>query len=131
MYLIFGVLTTLVNFAAFHGFSLLFGEGLYLLSNAAAWAVAVIFAYATNKLVVFRAKSSTASALLREASEFIAARLASLAIEEAGLLLLVGVLGIGKISIGPMSGQMLAKIVLAILVVSVNYFFSKLVIFKK
>ena len=56
-YVIFGVLTTVVNFAAFWILSRVLGERLYLLNNAIAWVVSVAFAYVTNKLWVFESKS--------------------------------------------------------------------------
>ena len=56
LYLIFGVLTTLVNLASFWIFTKILGEGLYLINNAIAWVVGVIFAFVTNKLFVFESK---------------------------------------------------------------------------
>lgn len=131
LYLIFGILTTLVNFAAFYLFSLALGEKLYLISNAAAWLFAVAFAFVTNKIIVFRATDSTRASLLRECAEFLAARVLSLAIEELGLLLLVGVFGMSDMRFGLVSGQMAAKIILAVVVVILNYICSKFIIFKK
>mgnify|MGYP002513124239 FL=1 len=52
-YVIFGVLTTVVNFFAFWLFTKIFGEAFYLVNNAIAWVVGVVFAYITNKLFVF------------------------------------------------------------------------------
>ena len=131
LYLIFGVLTTLVNFAIWGLLTLALGEERYLINNAAAWLAAVIFAYFANKLLVFGARSARGAALLREAAEFFGARIASLVIEEAGLFLLIELLGMGDISFGIISGQMMAKILLAIVVVATNYLFSKFIIFKK
>lgn len=131
LYLIFGALTTLVNFIVFRSLELALGERLYLLANAIAWAAAVAFAYATNKLIVFRAHAKSPRALLLELLEFIGARLLSLGIEELGLLLLIDVCGFRSISIGIISGSLIAKLILAVIVVTVNYVLSKLIIFKK
>mgnify|MGYP003435033057 CR=1 FL=1 len=57
LYLIFGVLTTAVNFLAFWVFTKILGEELYLINNAIAWVVGVIFAFVTNKIFVFESKS--------------------------------------------------------------------------
>ena len=57
LYLIFGVLTTLVNFLTYWIFTKILGEELYLINNAIAWVVGVIFAFVTNKLFVFESKS--------------------------------------------------------------------------
>lgn len=56
-YVIFGVLTTLVNLVVFKGADVLFRGEHYLVSNSIAWIVAVAFAYVTNKLFVFESKS--------------------------------------------------------------------------
>ena len=133
MYIVFGVLTTLVNFLLFFLFQRLFGERLYLLSNLIAWAGAVIFAFVVNKLFVFELRSFAARVLLRESTEFVLARVFSLAIEELGLLLLLEVCRLGAIALPfdiVLSSEFLAKAILAVIVLLMNYFFSKLVIFK-
>lgn len=135
VYVVFGVLTTVVNFAVFWIFSKILGEDLYLVNNAVAWIVSVIFAYVTNKLWVFESKSWAMKLVVKEVVEFVAARLFSFAVEEGGLLLFVNVLGFDKYSITilgfAITGQLIAKVVLAVIVVILNYFFSKFVIFAK
>ena len=59
---------------------------------------------------------------MRELLSFFAARLFSLAVEYAGLWLLIDVLG---------WKEMLAKILMNIVVIILNYLLSKLLIFKK
>lgn len=133
-YLFFGVLTTIVNFLCFYLFSLLLGEQLYLLTNVIAWIIAVAFAYLANKLFVFKAMDMAASILLREIMQFVGARIISLIVEELGLFALVDLLGMGSISLSAfgfeLKGQMIAKIILAVIVVILNYIFSKAFIFK-
>lgn len=120
-YVVFGVLTTLVNMAAYGFFYNLLGIH-NLISNALAWAVAVLFAYAVNKLFVFQSRTGTATALAREFGLFIAARLFSFGVDELCMGLLVNALhangGISKIAVN-------------VIVMLINYFFSKRVIFKK
>ena len=134
LYLVFGVLTTLVNFMAFAGLEAALGTEKYLISNAVAWIVAVVFAYITNKLFVFASVSFAPGVLAREMGEFFLARIFSFFVEELGLWLLVDTLGIGAFSAQVwgflLSGQMLAKAALAVIVVIMNYFFSKFIIFK-
>lgn len=134
-YLFFGVMTTLINFVVFWAFGLILSSELYLISNAIAWLAAVIFAYITNKLFVFKSKSFAIGVIISEIPEFLGARIFSFLIEEAGLWLLVDILSMGKITFSPfgisISGQMIAKIILAVIVVILNYFFSKFIIFKK
>ncbi len=135
VYGVFGVMTTVVNFAAFKVASLLLGEELYLVSNIIAWLAAVIFAYVTNKLWVFESKSREPKVVFKELVSFFAARIFSFVIEEVGLFLLVDILKFSEYSLEifslGVSGQMIAKVLLAFVVVILNYFFSKMFIFKK
>lgn len=134
-YLIFGVLTTLVNFVSFWLMGLLIGEELYLASNAVAWVLAVVFAYVTNKLFVFESKSWSRAALAAEIPEFLGARIFSFLLEEGGMWLLVDILGFRSFSFAlagiTATGTLIAKAILAVVVVILNYFFSKFIIFKR
>lgn len=142
LYIVFGVLTTLVNFVAFKLFTMVFDKlvssqlGVHI-SNVLAWIFAVAFAYVTNKLFVFESKSWEGKVLVKEIPSFVAARLFSLGVEELGLIIFVNFLHFdSKVFHIPLinfdlSGEMTAKIILAVVVVILNYFFSKLVIFKK
>lgn len=135
LYLVFGVSTTVVNFLIFALCQTLLGESLYLISNGLAWFAAVVFAYVTNKLWVFESKSWKPAVLWREIPSFFGARVLSFAIEEVGLLVLVEWLDFASFSLRllgvTLSGTLLAKLLLAVIVVILNYFFSKLFIFKK
>ena len=137
-YLVFGVLTTVVNLLAYYLINLIPGknyESLVLFTvgdfrflwlyfaNAVAWIVAVLFSYFTNKLFVFESRSFAAKTVLRELVSFIGARLASFLIFEE---LLFGVL-INALHMN----DWLAKIAIAVFVVVFNYVMSKLVIFRK
>ena len=57
IYIIFGVLTTAVNYAVFWAGIEMFGEDYHLLVNAVAFVLSAAFAYVTNKLFVFESKS--------------------------------------------------------------------------
>jgi putative flippase GtrA len=134
VYLVFGVLTTVVNFLAFWIFSKLLGEELYLLNNAIAWVVSVVFAFVTNKLFVFESKSWALKTAGKELVEFVGARLFSFGIEEGGMWLFIDLLNFGEKGITifgiSITGQMIVKLILAVIVVILNYFFSKFIIFK-
>ncbi len=135
IYGVFGVCTTLVNFITYKLFNVILGEKYYLMSNIVAWLVSVIFAYVTNKLFVFESKSWKIKLIAKEVSSFFAARIFSFVVEEAGLFLLVDVLKMKEMTIEisgiALGGNMIAKVFLAVIVVVLNYFFSKLVVFKK
>ena len=134
-YVIFGVLTTLVNFFAFWIFTKIFGEDLYLVNNAIAWVVGVVFAYITNKLFVFESKSWDLKVITKEITGFLGARIFSFLVEEGGMFLFVSVLGLGEKSLTllgfTITGQFIVKILLAVIVVILNYIFSKFIIFKR
>lgn len=134
VYLIFGVLTTAVNLATFYAMESLTDIS-YLINNAVAWVVGVVFAFVTNKIFVFESKSWKPSVAGKEAVEFLGARLFSFGVEEVGLWLLVDLIGLAsfsKVIFGfDISGELIAKVILAIVVVILNYVFSKLIIFKK
>ena len=134
-YVFFGALTTAVNFVTFWVLSKILGEDLYYISNAIAWFISVVFAYFTNKLFVFESKSFAPKVLFKEISEFFGARVFSFFVEEGGLILLVQTLNFGEFSLTvfvfEISGQLIAILILAVIVVILNYFASKFVIFRK
>ncbi len=133
-YLIFGVLTTVVNFAVLEGLRLVIPDNLILLINAIAWAVSVAFAYVTNKLFVFESKSWKGSVLSKEIPSFVGARVFSLGVESLGLLVFVTWLKFDRFRLElfgfALDGITLTKIALAVIVVIMNYVFSKFIIFK-
>jgi putative flippase GtrA len=134
-YVIFGVLTTVVNFFAFWLFTKIFGEAFYLVNNAIAWVVGVVFAYITNKLFVFESKSWDLKVIAKEITGFLGARIFSFLVEEGGMLLFISILGFGGKSLTllgfTITGQFIVKILLAVIVVVMNYIFSKFIIFRK
>ena len=135
LYGVFGVITTLANLIAFFVADFILGQDLYLVSNAIAWITGVIVAYVTNKLWVFNSKSWKFKVLLKEIPEFVGARLFSFGVEEAGMWLFVDVIGFGEKSLNAfgfvITGVVITKFLLSVLVVVINYFFSKFIIFKK
>ena len=121
MYLLFGALATVVNIATYALCTKLFHIE-YLISNIIAWITAVIFAYITNKIFVFESKTSNKKGLVREFISFCLARIATLVIEMLILYVCVDVLKLNDLII---------KIIANIVVIILNYIFSKLFIFKK
>ena len=135
IYVIFGACTTLVNFITYKLFNVLLGVEYYLVSNIVAWFVSVVFAYITNKLFVFESKSWNVKVVAREVPSFFTARVFSFLVEESGLFLLVDILGMKNFGMDVfgfyVSGNMISKVLLAVVVVVLNYFFSKFVVFRK
>ena len=131
-YLFFGVLTTAVNYAAFLLFNWLLGDRWVLLTNLIAFLIALLFAYAVNKQYVFQSRDWSFSVVRRELASFTAARVFSFLVEEAGLWAAAYVLHLERYRLfGPVDGILLAKLALSVLVVVMNYFFSKFLVFAK
>lgn len=120
-YLVFGVLTTVVNYLVYlPAYNLLNLSA--ALSNAIAWVVAVTFAYLTNKPFVFKSNDWSAQTVIPELTKFVSCRIASGAAETIILLVTVDILD--------WNGN-IWKIITSVLVVVLNYFASKLVVFRK
>ena len=87
-YLIFGVLTTLLNIVLYALFSQLFG---YTAANS--WgnvldnALCILFAYATNRAFVFRSKT-TGKAMAKEFGTFVTCRLGTMVLD--AVIMIVG-----------------------------------------
>ena len=120
-YLVFGVLTTLVNYVVYLPCYNLLGLSA-VVSNVVAWVVAVAFAYVTNKPFVFRSHDWSAKTVIPELTKFVGTRVASGALESGILWLAVDLLG--------QNGN-LWKLLTSVLVVIANYVGSKLLVFRK
>jgi len=134
-YVFFGGLTTLVNLVVFKVFDLFFGGKWYLLTNTIAWIAAVAFAFVTNKLFVFESKTWTFGVLKKEIPGFLSARIGSYFVEQGGLWCFVELLHFDEkvfdFKLLQLSGKIVAKLIIGVIVVVLNYLFSKFVIFKK
>ena len=120
-YLVFGVLTTVVNYVIYLPVYNVLGLSAAV-SNAIAWVVAVAFAYLTNKPFVFKSHDWSAKTVIPELTKFVSCRVASGLAETVILLVTVDLLG--------WNGN-IWKLVTSVLVVVLNYVASKLIVFKK
>ena len=120
-YLVFGVLTTVVNYAVYLPIYNLLGLSAAV-SNVIAWVAAVAFAFLTNKPFVFKSHDWSAKTVIPELTKFVSCRIASGAMETVILLLTVDLLG--------WNGN-IWKLITQVLVVILNYVTSKLVVFRK
>ena len=125
LYLVFGVATTLVNWIVY---TLLLSVVPMTVSQAIAWLIAVLFAFYVNKIYVFKRKKTGTAGVMRELLLFFGARVFSGVIEIGGLPLLVYI-GLDQTIFG-IEGA-LAKALLSVIVIIMNYFFSKFIIFKR
>ena len=120
MYLFFGGLTTVVNIVSFYILRKLSVE--VYVSNIIAWLIAVIFAFITNKLFVFESRGKSKKENARELISFFGFRILSLGFDMGSMFLLIDILHVG---------EMISKVLANVLVIVLNYIFSKLFIFKK
>lgn len=120
-YLVFGVLTTAVNYLVYFPCYNWLGWSAGL-SNVLAWVIAVVFAFLTNKPFVFKSHDWSWKTVWPELSKFVACRIGSGVLETAILLLCVDMLG--------WNGNVW-KLITAVLVIVLNYIGSKFFVFKK
>ena len=120
IYLVFGVLTTVVNYIVYFPVDRLLQTA--WLSNSIAWVFAVLFAYVTNKPFVFGSHDWSMKTVVPEFIKFVGTRVASLVVENLILLLTVDVLQWNRI---------FWKLAASVLVVVLNYVGSKLLVFRK
>lgn len=133
LYLFFGGCTTLVNLVITYGlwyglkweqwYAGKFALGTFL-GNLIGIVSAILFAYVTNKKFVFASKTTGMKELLVEFIKFIGGRVSTLIIELGGVQLAV--------ILFPDSNTLLfvAKLLTQVLVIIINYFISKLFVFK-
>ena len=121
LYVVFGGLTTVVNFAVYYPcYNLLHFSA--TVSNLIAWVVAVAVAFLTNKPFVFHSYDWSAGTVIPELGKFVGCRIGSGAIETGLLFLLVDCLKV--------DGN-LFKLIISVLVIVLNYVSSKLLVFRR
>ena len=120
MYIIFGVLTTIVGFGSY-AFFIRIGLEVFP-ANTLSHLLGILFAYVTNKIWVFQALDFSAKELFKEFFKFLSSRIASFVLETIFLVLLVDVFHYDPIW---------SKIATTVLVVILNYLLSKIIVFRK
>ena len=119
-YIIWGVLSAVLNVGLFQ--ILILGSVDYRIANLITIIVVKIFCYVTNKFFVFRTPYEGLKVLLKEMMAFIFARGVTSILDYVGVLVLVELVN---------CREMLSKCIMAVVVVVVNYIFSKFFVFKK
>lgn len=119
-YIIFGILTTIINIGIFGLLKFLGVQ--YILNNIIAFLVSVAFAFITNKLYVFNSKSLDKKLLLEEAVKFMASRVGTFLLETGIMLVLVELFKINEFT---------SKCTVAVIVFIGNYILSKFMVFRK
>lgn len=125
-YLVFGALATVVNIISYAVFAVLILRGIeneslrVNISEIIAFILSVIFAYITNKLYVFNSKTTGFKDLLREITSFFSCRIFT---EVISILMMNSAVWFSI-------NDIFMKVVSNIVVIILNFVFSKILIFK-
>ena len=125
-YLVFGALTTIVNIVVYTIFAAFLLKGVQNdslrvnISEIIAFIAGVIFAYVTNKLYVFDSKTNNYKELAKEIMSFFSCRIFT---EIISILMM-------NVAVWFSINDILMKVVSNIVVIILNFVFSKIWIFK-
>lgn len=120
LYIIFGILTTLINFSSFY-MMIEIGNIEKNTANFISIIIAILFAYATNRKLVFQSKAETGKEKINEFIKFIGGRTFTMIIEWVGGFLMFQI---------PIP-EMVSKIIITIIVIILNFLISKFFAFRK
>ncbi len=152
MYLIFGVLTTVISWVTYFIIITVFGslsgaddasgemQAIRVAANVISWIFGVLFSFFTNKAYVFEDKNSDRKHVTKKLIEFSSSRLLTLMLEIFVVWATVEVLLLCRyedVAISLFNFELritmdlIAKLISAVLVVISNYILSKLIVFRK
>lgn len=120
-YLIIGVLTTIFSLLIYY----LFSRGInldYKISIILSWFMTVIFAFFSNKVVVFKSRTNYIKDFLFEIVNFFKYRILSLLIDFFIMIILIEIININ---------DLIAKVIVQVVIIIVNYVFSKFLVFNQ
>lgn len=120
LYAVFGVFTTVVNIGSFAIMTKIIKMNDNV-ANIIAILLAVLFAYVTNKDMVFHSKANGFGEKLKEFFKFMLGRAFTMVVEFVGCFLLF------KLPIP----EIISKCVMTVIVIILNFFISKFFAFKK
>lgn len=120
LYLVVGIMTTLVNIVAYYVCTRFLG-GTVMVATVAAWLFAVLFAFVGNKWIVFRSRRLDAGVVMREFFSFVSCRLITGIIDIVAMGFFVEMLGFPDI---------VMKVIANGLIIVGNFLASKYIIFK-
>lgn len=118
-YLIFGVLTTVIDYVISN--ALFYAGGMSsIMSQSIGWVAAVLFAFVTNKWWVFESHTLVPAEVWKEFVSFVACRVATFLFNLAALFVMVDLMKMEFF---------VCKLLISVVVVILNYVFSKILIF--
>ena len=123
LYLIFGVLTTVISLLTYYAlvYTILNPDNAWQLqlANIISWIAGVLFAYVTNRKYVFESKNKNKK---KEITKFFLSRVITLLMDM--VIMFVGVTVLK-------GNDKIIKIISQVVVIVLNYLFSKLIVFTK
>ena len=119
LYTIFGFATMIVGVVIYQLFLYLNVD--YKIANLFSLILGKLFAYVVNKLFVFKSKTERFVDWLKEFFRFIVARGATGLIDYFGVIIAVEIFGLDKV---------ISKYILQVIVIILNYFLGKKIVFK-
>lgn len=119
-YIIIGGCTTLVDYCTHYVLSIFLNID-FNVSNFVSTSLAIVFAYITNKYIVFGNRTSNFRDFIIEFFKFIGSRLFTLGIEIGAGYLFVTIMG---------QYSLIGKVEAIVIVIIVNYFLSKFLVFR-
>lgn len=129
-YLIFGILTTIVNIVV----SYILKAFLHIEENIASTIgiiISILFAYFTNRKWVFNSQANNAKEKWLEFGKFILGRSFTMIIEIVGVFLLVDVIHSFYGILSDNMAFLVNKCIITVIVIILNFFISKFFAFKK
>ena len=126
LYIAFGLFTTVVNLGSFYVLNTLLHVDENI-SNFVAILLAVLFAYITNKDLVFHSEAKGFNEKFKEFWKFIAGRALTMLLEFGLDALLFLIPAVNSSSLW----QMIVKMFVTVIVIILNFFISKFFAFKK
>jgi len=121
LYIFFGAITTAIGFISFFVLTRWMGAPL-VAANVISWIIAVLFAYLSNRFWVFKSNTCGFFSIMKEFWSFIAARIFSGIMDTVLMIILVDFLSVY---------DLIAKLVVSIIVIILNFILSKWIVFKK
>lgn len=121
LYIVFGVLTTLINI----GISTILVKVFYVEGNLASTIgiiISILVAYITNRKLVFNSQANNFKEICEEFVKFILGRAFTMVLEMGGVFLFYSIIGIEYV---------ITKVSMTVIVVIANFFISKFFAFKK
>ena len=129
LYIIVGFLTTVINWGLFIVINKYFenvlkleSKRVWFIAECLAFLIATLFAFLCDKFLVFKAFSMKIKEFLKEMGEFFSLRIISEGINVFGMFILIDIMNVDVY---------ISKISIGVIVIVLNYLFSKFIIFKK